>query len=330
MIARVAETPPALIVAGPTASGKSALALELAERFGGTIINADAMQVYRELWVLTARPTKADCARVPHALYGVRPASEPGNVAWWRSDAITEMERATESGRLPILTGGTGLYFSALVEGLSEIPEIGPEARAEARALLDTLGASELHRRLAAVDHETAARINPSDAQRLARAWEVWRETSIGLSEWQRSGRDPAPWRFIAVLLDPPVAELDATIAGRLRSMLSNGALDEVRALAALGLDPALPLMRAHGVGEFVACLKGSITLEQATLRTERVTRQYAKRQRTWFRHHRLAPPERVRKIIAIWRVKEESSKTIAAEIASFVQTELDAPQQGA
>ncbi len=167
-------TPPALIVAGPTASGKSALALALAHRLNGTIINADAMQVYRELRMLTARPTQQDEAQIPHRLYGVQSAAEPGSVAWWREAALAEMAAALEAGRLPILTGGSGLYFASLTEGLADIPDPGPAARAEARALLKELGPAALHGRLAEVDPATAARLRPTDSQRIARAWEVW------------------------------------------------------------------------------------------------------------------------------------------------------------
>jgi tRNA dimethylallyltransferase len=180
---RMAPEPTALIVAGPTASGKSALALMLAERLHGAIINADAMQVYRELRIITARPTPEDEARVPHALYGIRPATEPGSVAWWRDAALAAMADARAAGRLPILTGGTGLYFASLTDGLAAIPDPGPAAREEARRLLKDIGAAALHARLAAADPTTAARLRPTDSQRIARAWEVLRGTGRGLAE---------------------------------------------------------------------------------------------------------------------------------------------------
>jgi tRNA dimethylallyltransferase len=280
-----------LIIAGPTASGKSALALELAERFRGTIINADAMQVYRELRVLTARPTAEEETRAPHALYGVRPAAEPGSVAWWRDAALAEMAQAHEAGRLPILTGGSGLYFAALTDGIAAIPDPGPEARTEARALLKQIGPAALHARLAETDPATASGLRPTDSQRIARAWEVWRGTGTGLAEWQSRPPPPAPWRFASILLDPPRAELRVAIAARLSSMLEADTLDEVRALLALGLDPALPAMRAHGVPELAAHLRGQLSLEEAVRRIELVTGQYTKRQATWFRHHLLAEP---------------------------------------
>jgi tRNA dimethylallyltransferase len=291
--------PLALIVAGPTASGKSALALELAERLCGTIINADAMQVYRELRALTARPTADEEAHVPHALYGVRPVAEPGSVAWWRGAALAEMDRTRKAGRLPILTGGSGLYLAALTNGIADIPDPGAQARTDARALLAQIGPAALHARLAAADPTTAGLIRPSDSQRIARAWEVWTSTGAGLAAWQARTAQPAPWRFASILLDPPRTELRAAISTRFAAMLADGALDEVRALLALELDPSLPAMRAHGVPELSAYLRGEIALERAGQRVELVTGQYTKRQATWFRHHGLADPSRAHTIHA-------------------------------
>ncbi len=310
----------ALIVAGPTASGKSALALALTEHRRGVIINADAMQVYRELRVLTARPTPEDEARVPHALYGVRPASEPGSVAWWRTAALSEMAKARDADRLPILVGGTGLYLAALTDGLAAIPDPGAEARAEARTLLREIGPAALHARLTEIDPETAARLRPSDSQRLARAWEVSRGTGRGLAAWQRDPGTPAPWRFTVLLLDPPRAGLRAAIARRLAAMLDAGALDEVRALLALGLDPALPAMRAHGVPELAAHLRGELSLQAATQRIELVTGQYTKRQATWFRHHKLTDPARLHTIHARFAGLEQFSERNLGEILTFIE----------
>jgi tRNA dimethylallyltransferase len=311
----------ALIVAGPTASGKSALALELAERLHGTIINSDAMQVYRELRILTARPTADETARVPHVLYGVRPASQPGSAAWWRDAALAEMAAARDAGRLPILTGGSGLYFTALTEGLANIPDPGPAARAEARSLLKEIGPAALHARLAGEDPATAARLRPTDSQRVARAWEVWRGTGTGLAAWQTRAAQPAPWRFAAILLDPPRTELRTAIAARFDAMLREGALDEVRALLAPRLDPALPAMRAHGVPELAAHLRGEITLEEARRRTELVTGQYTKRQATWFRHHRLADPARSYMIHARFTDQEQLSERNDPQFWAFMQS---------
>jgi len=314
------KVPRALIVAGPTASGKSALALTLAERLGGTIINADSMQVYRELRVLTARPTPEEEARVPHLLYGVRPAAAAGSVAWWRGEALAAMEAAWGQGRLPILCGGTGMYFLALTQGLSDIPAPDAAAREEARRMIAEIGAPALHARLADVDQATAARLKPSDSQRVSRAWEVWRSTGRGLAAWQTAGTGPAPWRFTALLLDPPRPALRAAIATRFDAMMAQGALEEVRALLALGLDPALPAMRAHGVPELAAHLRGEINLTEATRRAELVTGQYTKRQATWFRHHELSVYGRTHTIHARFEGLTQFSERESVEIFTFIQ----------
>jgi len=312
----------ALIVAGPTCSGKSALALGLAERFGGTVINADAMQMYQELRVLTARPSPADEARVPHMLYGVLPAAEAGNVAGWRDAALSAMAAARAAGRLPILCGGTGLYFAALTEGLADIPDPGPAARAEGRALLEEIGPAALHARLAAVDPVTASGLRLSDSQRIARAWEVWRGTGKGLKAWQEEARpEPAPWRFAAILLDPSRAALRESIAARFDIMLEEGALEEVRALLRRDLDPALPAMRAHGVPELAACLRGEIPLAEAARRARLVTGQYTKRQATWFRHRVLAPSERTYNIRARITSFEQFSERERAGVLNFIES---------
>jgi tRNA dimethylallyltransferase len=312
--------PPALIVAGPTASGKSALALAVAQRVEGTIINADSMQVYRELHILTARPTPEDEVRVPHALYGIRRAAEAGNAASWRSEALVAMQAASESGSIPILTGGTGLYFAALTQGLADIPEPSTEARAEARRLLAELGPSELHAGLAKVDPATAARIKPNDSQRIARAWEVWRSTGMGLAAWQQRNLPPAPWRFFAIRLDPPREALRTAIATRFAAMVAQGAIEEVRGLLALELDAALPAMRAHGVPELTAYLGGTLSLAEAGRRTELVTGQYTKRQATWFRHHDLAGPDRSEIIPSRFTENTQLSERLMENIFAFIQ----------
>jgi len=314
--------PPALIVAGPTASGKSALALALADRLRGTIINADAMQVYRELRVVTARPTPAEEARAPHVLYGVRPAAEAGSVAWWRAAALAEMDRARAADRLPILTGGSGLYLASLTQGLADIPDPGAPARSAARDLLARIGPAALHARLAEVDATTAARLRPTDSQRLARAWEVWLGTGTGLAAWQARTAQPAPWRFAAILLDPPRTELRAAIATRFAAMLAAGALEEVAALLALRLDPALPAMRAHGVPELAAHLRGALSLEAAGRQVELVTGQYTKRQATWFRHHPLvADPSRLHTIHARITDQEQLLERNHPDIMLFLES---------
>lgn len=309
-----------LIVAGPTASGKSALALALAERLGGTVINADSMQVYRELRVLTARPTLADEAAAPHRLYGVRAAAEAGSAAWWRGAALEALAEARAAGRVPILCGGTGMYFAALTGGLAEVPDPGDAARAEARALLAEFGPQAMHARLAAADPATAARLRPADSQRIARAWEVWRGTGRGLASWQAEQR-PAEsgWRFAAFLLDPPRPALKAAIAARFAAMLEAGALDEVRALRALGLPPSLPAMRAHGVPELSLHLAGEITLAEASARAIAATGRYTKRQATWFRHHALGEDGWARTIASRWTDTEQLSAIGIADLCRFL-----------
>jgi tRNA dimethylallyltransferase len=314
--------PHALIVAGPTASGKSALAIAIAERLGGTVINTDSMQVYRELRVLTARPTVDEESQVPHCLYGIRAAAEAGSVAWWRDQALSVMEEARAAGRLPILTGGSGMYFAALTDGLADVPDPGPEARAEARRLLAEQGPAALHASLAHVDPATAARLKPEDSQRIARAWEVWRGTGLGLAAWQNRRSAPAPWRFTAILLDPPRDALRAAIATRFDAMVRDGALEEVRALLALNLDPSLPAMRAHGVPELSAYLRGTLSIQDAGHRTELITGQYTKRQATWFRHHALAALTRVHTISARFSSTTQFSEREWYELFTFIENE--------
>ena len=316
----MSELPHALIVAGPTCSGKSALAMGLAAALGGVVINADSMQVYRELRIVTARPSVAEEAAVPHALYGVRAAAEAGSVAWWRGAALAAMGEAQAAGRLPILCGGTGMYFASLTEGIADIPAIPEAARAEARWLLAEQGPKGLHDALAKVDQATAARLRPSDSQRVARAWEVWRGTGRGLVAWQSVGAMAAPWRFSAVLLDPPREDLRAAISLRFAAMVAAGAVEEVRALLALELDPALPAMRAHGVPELGACLRGEIGLGEACRRAEVVTGQYTKRQATWFRHRRLAPDGHAHTIHARVAGLAQFSESELGDLFAFIQ----------
>ncbi|HEY4250758.1 MAG TPA: tRNA (adenosine(37)-N6)-dimethylallyltransferase MiaA [Roseomonas sp.] len=315
------DQPQALIVAGPTTSGKSALALAVAERLGGTVINADSMQVYAGLAVITARPTPAEEAQAPHRLYGVRDPAEAASVAWWREVALAAMAEARAAGRLPILCGGTGLYFKALTEGIATIPPIPEAARVEARALLAAVGPAALHARLAAVDPASAARLRPSDSQRLARAFEVWRGTGRGIAAWQAAGGgEPAPWRFAAVLLDPPRDALRTAIAARWRAMLDQGALAEVAALAARGLDPALPAMRAHGVPELAAHLAGRLTLDAASARAILNTGQYTKRQATWFRHQDMAAGNRTHRINARFAGLTQFSESERGDFLAFLK----------
>lgn len=318
----------AVIVAGPTCSGKSALALKLAEAFGGVVINADSMQVYRELRVLTARPTPGEEARCPHRLYGVRPAAEPGSVAWWRAEALAAMRAAWASGRLPILCGGTGMYLASLTDGLTDLPEPSAAARMAARALLAEIGPAALHGRLLEADPDTASGIRPSDGQRLARAWEVLAGTGQGLAAWRQSrSLPPAPARFTALLLLPPREQLRAAIAGRFGIMLREGALDEVASLLSLDLPPDLPAMRAHGVPELAAYLRGHMDLETAKEKAILAQGRYTKRQATWFAHHRLAPPDRADIITSRIAGMTQDSESLDRKIMSFIQTRVDVPR---
>ncbi|WP_206020403.1 tRNA (adenosine(37)-N6)-dimethylallyltransferase MiaA [Rhodovarius crocodyli] len=313
--------PPALIVCGPTTSGKSALALELAERFGGTVINADAMQCYAGLRVITAQPGPEDEARAPHRLYGVRDPSRPADVAWWRQAALAEMERAA----LPILCGGTGMYLRALTQGISALPEVSEAARAEARALLAERGPEAVH---ALLDAETAAKLRPGDSQRVTRALEIQISTGRGLASWQREAPvlPPAPWAFGAILLDPPREALRAAIAARFDAMLAGGAIEEVRAL--LHLDPALPAMRAHGVPELAAMLRAEMTPAQARDRAILNTGQYTKRQATWFRHQALVAPNALHMIHARFAGLAQFSESEQEKLVTFVRRAVDAASQ--
>jgi tRNA dimethylallyltransferase len=314
--------PAALIVAGPTASGKSALASALARLFGGTVINADAMQVYAGLEVITAQPSAAEQSQLPHRLYGVRDPAQAANLAWWREQAMAAMAQAS----LPILCGGTGLYLRSLTQGISALPDIPPPAREEARAALARLGAPAVH---ALLDEGTAARLRPYDSQRIARAYEVWLGTGRGLAEWQRDAPilPAAPWRFAALLLDPPRETLREAIETRFDAMLDTGALEEVRAL--LPLDPALPAMRAHGVPELSAWLQGEMTQSVARAQAILHTYQYTKRQGTWFRHQSLAPMAQTHTIHARYADHAQFSESNWPEIVRFVQDHVDGRSNG-
>ena len=315
-----APHPLALIVAGPTASGKSALALHFAQRLNGVVINADSMQVYRELRILTARPTPAEELAAPHALYGVRPAAEPGSAAWWRGAALAAMDAARAAGRLPILCGGTGLYLQALTQGLADIPDPGPAARTEARALLAEGGPAALHARLAVADPATAQTLRPSDGQRLARAWEVWRGTGRGLSAWHAGAKAPPAWSFRMMLLDPPRDMLRNAIETRFAAMLSAGAVPEAAALLALRLDPALPALRAVGMAELAAYLRREWTLEEARRRAVLASGQLAKRQMTWFRRRAVVAPRAMHTIHARFADKTQFSESVWCGLMRFVK----------
>lgn len=278
----------AILLTGPTGGGKSVLALEIAELIGGAIVNADSMQVYRDLSVLSARPNAEDQARVPHHLYGVIAPGDRCSVGRWLrmvGPVLTELRAA---GRTPVFVGGTGLYLKALTEGLAPVPEIPPEVKARAAELATTLEPAEFHRRLAERDPEMAARLNPSDVQRVRRAWEVIEATGVSLAQWQ-AGDHTRPLipvgNTLRLILDPPRETVYARCDARFDAMIEAGAVAEVEALKALGLAPELPIMKALGVPELGACLAGELSFEHAVERAKTATRRYAKRQSTWFRH---------------------------------------------
>jgi tRNA dimethylallyltransferase len=275
------------MIAGPTASGKSALALALAEQIGGTIINADSMQVYRDLCVITARPTPEEEARVPHQLYGHVDAGDDYSVGRWCRDATDAVAHAQAAGRFPILVGGTGLYFKAHLHGLAAVPPIPAEIRAGVRARLAVEGIAPLYAELQQRDPASALRLSPGDRTRVTRALEVMLATGRSLSDWHGEGvsHAPAAKHAIRIFLTIDRNELYRRIDERFDDMLASGAIAEVRRLAARKLDPALPAMKAHGVPWLIRHLTGELTLEQAAAGGKRDTRRYTRRQETWFRN---------------------------------------------
>ena len=276
-----------MLIAGPTASGKSALATALAQKAGGVVINTDSMQVYRDLRVLTARPTPEEEALVPHRLYGHVDAAVNFSAGAWVTDAATMLSEARAKQRLPIFVGGSGLYFKALTRGLSAVPPIPPEIRENVRARLERNGVEALHAELTQRDPVSAERLKPRDRARIARALEVVEATGRALTDWHREGLPPllAQGEFSALFLAPERDQLYARIDARFDAMLAAGALEEVAALAGRRLDPLLPAMKAHGVPVLIRHLKGEISRDEAADIGRADTRHYAKRQFTWFRH---------------------------------------------
>lgn len=281
------ESDPILIVGGPTASGKSALALDLALRLRGMVINADSMQVYKELRILSARPTPADEERVPHRLYGTLPARERCSAGRWCDLALAEIAGARAKQLLPILVGGTGLYFRSLLRGLAPIPPVPQGIRDTAVELHTEVGAAEFHRLLAVRDPDSAARIHPANTQRVLRAYEVFEATGKSLGDWQNEAAGEAGYagKVVALVLEPPREVLYAACDARSELMAAAGGIEEVAALLTLEIDPALPIMKALGVREFAALLAGDAKRDEAIENLCRATRNYAKRQATWFRH---------------------------------------------
>ncbi len=277
----------ALLIAGPTASGKSALAIRVAQETGGVVVNADSMQVYGDLRTLSARPSPDEERAAEHRLFGHVDGAVNYSVGRWVEDARDLLADLAQGGQLPIFTGGTGLYFKALLQGLSEIPAVPEEVRARVRAEAEGLAPQEIHARLRAVDPETAARLRPTDPQRNLRALEVFAATGQPLASFQNRRAAPLldPAKTAAFFLLPERAALKARIDARFHAMMEQGALGEVEGLAARGLDPALPVMRAHGVPGLIDYLRGDATLAEAIARGQRDTRAYSKRQVTFVRH---------------------------------------------
>lgn len=297
----------AVLIAGPTASGKSAAALALAERIGGTIVNTDSMQVYREARILTARPSDEDIARAPHLLYGHVSVHEPYSVARHQADAIEVLAGVRAAKRVPIFTGGTGLYFGALTEGLAEIPPVPADIRAKAHARFDEIGAGAFFAELVARDPDT--RLRASDRQRVLRAYEVFEATGRPLAHWQKNAGTAVldGLNLARFVISPPRAELHQRIDVRFETMLASGAMDEAAALGEI--DPALPSAKILGRRELLALRAGTLDLPAAKAAAQAATRQYAKRQLTWFRHR-----------MADWHwIEAEDSSNILAEILSHL-----------
>jgi tRNA dimethylallyltransferase len=302
-------TASAVLIAGPTASGKSALALDLADRLGGVIVNADSMQVYRDLRIITARPTLKDEERVPHRLYGFVDAAEDYSVGRWCRDVEKSLVEIAGQGRVPILVGGTGLYFKALTTGLAAVPPVPADIRAGVRGRLQREGAPALHAELSNLDPSTAQRVMVNDRSRIARALEVVLATGRPLSDWHKEGM-PAlmnPDRAVKIFLTCERKELVHRIETRFAAMLNAGALDEVRLLAARKLDPLLPAMKAHGVPWLIRHLAGELTRAEAAAGAIMDTRRYAKRQLTWFRNQMKDWP---------WTAADKAEKTLESQFA--------------
>ena len=277
--------PSVRLIAGPTAAGKSAIALDLARRTGGVIVNADALQLYADLRVLTARPDASDEDLAPHRLYGIADAADTWSVGRWLRAAVGELESIHESKRTAIVVGGAGLYFNALTRGLADIPAVPAQLRLEVEAALDAQGEAAIRRRLSDRDPQAQARILPGDRQRLIRALAVAEATGRSLSAWQAETRPALTGDWSCLVVEPERRALYSRCDARLERMFEGGAVEEVKALLERGLDPRLPAMKAVGVREIRRWLAGEWTRAQALESAQRETRRYAKRQLTWFRN---------------------------------------------
>lgn len=280
---------PVIVIAGPTASGKSGLALAIAERLEAVVINGDAIQVYRDLRLLTARPSDGDERRAPHRLYGMLDASETCSAGRWQALALAEIDAAIAAGKRAVVVGGTGFYLRALIEGIAPIPDIPADIRAAVRARYAEIGGAEFYAELGARDPVMTARLQPADGQRLMRAWEVIEATGRSLAQWQEEPVEAPALDFTMIVLSPPREEIYAACDTRLIDMVAGGALDEVAALMRRAeserLDPGQPVLKAVGYAELAAHLSGKSTLDEALAAAQQQTRRYAKRQMTWFRH---------------------------------------------
>ena len=276
-----------VIIAGPTASGKSALAIDVAKEFNGVIINADSMQVYKQLDILSARPPQRDLAQAPHRLYGILQPDDPCSVGRWLDMAVAEIRAAWAEGQLPLVVGGTGMYLKALQEGLAPIPDVPASIREQATALHAQMGGDAFRQELAKYDPDAAARLPAGDTQRLIRAYEVALATGRPLSDWQKDhpSDPPLDTAFAVIVISPEREALYEGVNRRFDWMMENGALDEVRAMEKLGLDHALPAMKAVGVPELLRALSGESDMDAAAHNAKQATRQFAKRQMTWLRN---------------------------------------------
>jgi tRNA dimethylallyltransferase len=277
----------AVLIAGPTASGKSALAMAIAQRMEGAVVNVDSMQIYRDLRIITARPSGAEEATVPHRLYGHVDGAINYSAMRYAADVAGELTELAREGVLPVLVGGTGLYFKALTDGFSAMPPVPEAVRADFRARVEGVETAALHAELAGLDPAMAERLRPGDRMRIMRALEVLLATGRSLASFQGE-RVPGPLAgggLLKLFVAPPRETVRARINARFEAMMAQGALDEVAALRARRLDPLLPVMRAHGVPGLIAHLDGQMSLAEAIARGQADTRAYAKRQVTWFRH---------------------------------------------
>lgn len=303
---------PAILIHGPTASGKTALSVALAKRLDGEVINADSMQVYRDLRVISARPSDEEMAEAPHHLFGHVSAGERYSTGRWLEAAAPVIEDVQRRGKVPIVIGGTGLYHLALIEGLSKIPPVPDDVRADVSAIARSGGAEALRAKLSGVDPETAARFGQGDRQRLARALEVWYATGQSISTFQNKRSRPALGadEWLGIALTPARARLYARIDRRFEGMLMEGAMEEARALMAQDLDPELPAMKAHGMPWLMAYLRGEQSAQAAAEAAKRDTRRYAKRQFTWIgrqfpfwpRVPSMSLDDRIRVILALYK----------------------------